>query len=374
MSASFNRRHSRAQQAVPNETFIKKFESAILFQNGAIGDFLMSIFLAELLKKSGCVDHIFIVVPRNYDLLNGLLGNYPYISAVKVSRRTGWFQLLKIIRRPCLVVLQPALGEIPLRVKLIGWFISRGYGSEFVGFQDKSTLCKALFSKTLVYQTDHLYSENIQNVVRSLGAPVLVQAPQLKLAPYLDQIKEWRLHQKPYMVFHPGASVRERSFTTQAAREVVTYVLEKNPEMHVVLSGSETDRQWIEEITKSIQKEDRIITAIGWSLHKLAALIQSAEFYLGIDTGITHLACFVQARVIVAAHCGTAANWLPFYCPTATMLYRLEDEEKVHQSREYLDVRRRGRVKPFGAVPINAIRAVLDECLDCVSTMHRIRV
>jgi hypothetical protein len=46
------------------------------------------------------------------------------------------------------------------------------------------------------------------------------------------------------------------------------------------------------------------------------------------------------------------------------VLYRLEEEEEVHQDKEYLDARRRGRVKPFGMVPMNAICAVLEECLD----------
>ena len=342
----------------------KRFESAILFQNGAIGDFLMAIFLAELLQKSAYVDHVTIVVPRNLNFLKGLIRTYPYISAIEVSRRRGWVQLLKIIRQPCLVILQPTLGEIPLRVKILGWLISRSYGSEFVGFQDKSPVCKALYSKTLVYETDRLYSENIQNIVRSLGAPVLVQAPQLKLTPCLEHIKECGLYQRRYMVFHPGASIRKRSFTAQAVRGVITYVLDKNPEMHVVLSGSGADKRWIEEIRNGIQIKDRIITAIGCSLHKIAALIQSADLYLGIDTGITHLACFLRARVIVAAHSGTATNWLPFYCPTATVLYRLEEEEEVHQDKAYLDARRRGRVKPFGMVPMNAICAVLEECLD----------
>lgn len=341
----------------------KRFESAILFQNGAIGDFLMAIFLAELLQKSGYVDHVTIVVPRNLNFLKGLIGTYPYISAIEVSRRRGWAQLLKMIRRPCLVIVQPALGKIPLRVKILGWLISRSYGSELIGFQDKSRVCKALYSKTFVYETDQLYTENIQNLVRGLGAPVLVQVPQLTLTPCLEHIKECGLYQRRYMVFHPGAFVRKRSFTAQGVGEVITYVLGKNSEMHVVLSGSGEDRQWIEEIKNGIQHTDRIMTAIGCSAQEIAALIRFADLYLGVDTGITHLACFLQARVIVAAHRGTATDWLPFYCPTATVLYRLEDEEGVHQSRVYLDVRRRGRVKPFGTVPVNAICAVLDEFL-----------
>jgi ADP-heptose:LPS heptosyltransferase len=344
----------------------KKFESAILFQNGSIGDFLMSLFLAELLKESKAVDHITIAVPRNFDLLKGLLGSYPYISAVEVSRRSGWVRLFKIGRRRCLVILQPALGRIPLRVKIVAWFLSRGSGSELIGFQDKGPLCKTLYSQTLVYDTNRLYSENIQKIVRSLGAPVRIRIPRLTFALCLEHIKECGLYRTRYMVFHPGASVHERSFTAQAAREVIMYVLDKDPELRVVLSGSEADREWIEEIKASVQMHERIITAAGFSLHKLAALIGFAEFYLGIDTGTTHLACFLQARVIVVAHCGTATNWLPFYCPSATVLYRLKGEEVVHQTREYLAVGGRGRVKPFDTVPMNAVRSALDECLERV--------
>jgi ADP-heptose:LPS heptosyltransferase len=119
-----------------------------------------------------------------------------------------------------------------------------------------------------------------------------------------------------------------------------------------------------------MHKKDRIITAVGYSAQEIAALIQSAELYLGIDTGISHLACFLQARVIVVAHSGTATNWLPFYCPSATVLYRLEEETAVHEGREYLDAHRRGRTKPFGAVSTNAICAVLDRFVGCRDKMH----
>src|SRR6266545_6012402 len=91
--------------------------SAVLFQNGSIGDFLMSIFLAELLQKSGYADHITIVVPRNLNFLRGLIGAYPYISAIEVSRRGGWGQILKMMRHPNLVIIHPTLGKIPFRIK-----------------------------------------------------------------------------------------------------------------------------------------------------------------------------------------------------------------------------------------------------------------
>jgi ADP-heptose:LPS heptosyltransferase len=319
----------------------------------------MSIYLAEMLQKSGYVDHVTIIVPRNLNFLQGLVESYPHISIVEISRRRGWVQLLIMTQGPTLVTIQPTVGTIPLKVKFVAWLLSRRRGSEYVGFQDQGPLCKTLYSKTLVYNTDRLYSENMQSVVRALGAPVLVQVPELKITPDFKPIQTCGLDQRRYMVFHPGASVPKRSFTAQAARDVIEHVLKGNPEMHGVLSGSNSEGNWIEKIRNGIQEKERIVNAIGCSAQQIAAFIQSGQLFVGTDSGITHLACYLRASVIVAAHYGTT-NWLPFYCPSAVVLYRLEEEFTVHQSREYLDAQRRGRIKPLGAVPTHAICAAID--------------
>jgi len=202
----------------------------------------------------------------------------------------------------------------------------------------------------------------MQDVVRAIGAPVLVQAPVLNIVPDFRLVREYGLTPKQYVVFHPGASAPKRSFSIRAAREVIQYVLERNPDVQLVLSGSAAEGKWIEEIKNGIQGKERVISAIGCSAHELATFIQSAKVFVGTDSGITHLAFFLRVPVVVAAHCGTV-NWLPFYCPTATVLYRLSEEKTVHQTRAYLDERRRGRLKPLGTVPTDAICAAVDRLI-----------
>jgi len=336
---------------------------AVVFHNGAIGDFLMCVYLAELLRISGYVDSVIIAVPRNFDFLKGLIGAYPFISAVQVSRHGGLGQLLKVAKRVRLIVLHPTVGHIPLRLKLLGWCFSRFCGAEFVGFQDQGPLCRILYTRALTYNTNQLFIESIHEIIRTLGARIPVQPPALKIVPDFRLVREHGLSPRQYLVFHPGASAAKRSFNLRAAREVIQYVLERNPAMRLVLSGSVAERNWIEEIRNGIPGKERVVSAIGCSAQELAAFIQSTQLFIGTDSGITHLACFLRVPVIVAAHHGTA-NWLPFYCPTATVLYRLEEESAVHQSREYLDAKRRGRLKPFGAVPVDAVCAAIDESLD----------
>ena len=59
---------------------------------------------------------------------------------------------------------------------------------------------------------------------------------------------------------------------------------------------------WIEEIRDGIREKERIVNAIGCSAQQIAAFIQSGQLFIGTDSGITHLACFLRASVIVAAH------------------------------------------------------------------------
>ena len=190
---------------------------------------------------------------------------------------------------------------------------------------------------------------------------------QLRITPDFKRYSNVWLDQRRYMVFHPGASVPKRSFTVQAAREVIEHVLKRNPDLRVVLTGSSPKESGLKKSGMESREKERIINAIGCSAQQIAAFIQSAQFFIGTDSGITHLACFLRASVIVAAHYGTT-NWLPFYCPSAVVLYRLEEEVTVHQSREYLDAQRRGRIKPLGAVPTHAICAAIDRFVGCLGS------
>jgi ADP-heptose:LPS heptosyltransferase len=336
---------------------------AILFHNGAIGDFLMFVFLAEQLQKAGYVDRVTLVGPKNLSFLKGLIGSYPYISAIQLSRYGGGSELLKILGQVSLVIMHPALGRVPARLKLLGWCISRARGVEFIGFREKGCSWNAFYSKTLDYNTDRLYIENIQDIVSALGYSVSVQVPALKIIQDSRPVYASGLNRKRYVVFHPGASAPKRAFSISAARQLVQHVLDRHPAMYLVLSGSNTERNRIENIRSGIRGNERIINALGCPARELAAFIHSAQLFIGTDSGVTHLACFLGVPVIVAAHHGTA-NWLPFYSPNATVLYRLEEEDTVHHSREYLDAHRRGRLKPFGVVPLGAICEVLDKFLD----------
>lgn len=335
-------------------------KGAVLFGSGSIGDFLMFIYLSEMLMRSGSLERITMLVPRNARFLSGLLHEYPYISLAEVSRFKGWGRFCTMLGRPNLVILHPTLGRIPLRVKILAWLLSRTEGSELIGFQDAGPLC-SLYSKTLSYTTDKPYIDTVRDLARAAGSDADRQPPRLRFSPCPDVLETHGLLGKKYVVFHPGASNPRRMFTIDAGAELVAFIRKEYPEMYVVLSGGADESECIRDIMEKAGQE-RVVVAVGTSAKDLASLIQGARLFIGTDTGITHLACFLGAKVLQAAHHGTA-NWLTFYAQRATVLYRLANEEETHTGEEYLQKHAKGVLRPFGAVPVIEVCRLLGNIL-----------
>jgi len=333
---------------------------AVLFQNGSIGDFLMFVHLSELLMENGRFSDVTIVVPRNAAFLRGLVGAYPYLSVLEISSRR-WGAVSNLWAGTKTVLTHPTIGKIPLRVKFLAWLLSRGKGSELIGFQDVGPLCW-LYSRTLTYDTNKPYIDTIRSLARTAGAREDTETPYLRFEDPQEQkvLAVYGIERKKYIMFHPGASNPKRMFTVGDAVELVRFISEKFPDMRIVLSGGQDERQFIERVVHLSGGD--IIVAIGTDAPTIAALIRHTRLFIGTDTGITHLACFLGTRVVEVAHHATM-NWLAFYAPSATVLYRLAGEDAVHTEQSYLKERAAGQLRPFTAVPVTVVRETIGAVL-----------
>lgn len=323
----------------------------VLFQNGGIGDFLMFIFLAEQIWNGGGASHIYIVVPRMGKFFRELIEHYPYISILEISRRhpSSFLKLAQFSFRTTTVLTYATLGRLPMRLKLLAWCMTRFPGSRLVGFQDSGPLCRLLYTQVLTYDTCSNYADVMRTTAHAVGGSVDKSAPRLLVAGHQSLLPS-----QPYVVLHPsaGISARRRSFATDDVLQMCRYILEHHPAMHIYLSSGPEKREWIDSIYAALS-DARVSAVVGMSGQELATLIQHARLYIGPDTGITHLACFVGAPVLEIANYATA-HWLCFYEPSATVLYRLEQERDAHTTREYLEKTAPCVLRPFGDVPAEA--------------------
>jgi ADP-heptose:LPS heptosyltransferase len=341
---------------------MKKFHSAVLFLNAGVGDFLMALYLAEQLKKQGVTEHVVIVVHKGAPFLRGLINGYPYISLIEISfhRPLTLRFLLRIMRPGNLVILPPTIGRFLLRTKFLAWLLAKPDG-KLIGFQDNGPLC-SLYTNVLPYKLDQNFAESMRDVVRALGLTPTENEPRLHIEPSRGILSKVGLaSEQAYVVLHPrGASLR-RQLSLEEVLALIRGILAIRPSLQVVVSGAEHERAEIERIV-SDAKDERVRAAIGATPAELAALINGAELFMGMDTGITHMACFLGQKVLVIAKNATA-NWLPYYAKNATVIYRFAGEEAAHTSEPYMWENQKGKIRPFTDVPMEAVLKELERML-----------
>jgi ADP-heptose:LPS heptosyltransferase/glycosyltransferase involved in cell wall biosynthesis len=324
---------------------------AVIFQNGSIGDFLMYLHLSEALLTSQKYARVTIVVSRNAVLLRKIAAGYPKVRVYEISSK-NWSSLTRLWIGRKTVLVSPTIGKIPLSVKLLVWLLIRGEGSRSIGFQDAGPLCN-WYTQMLQYDTTKLYLEALGDLARAAGIALPSEPPRLRFTTPSQALAKLGLEAKRYIVFHPGASNPKRMFSVDAAVETIRSILSIFPEEAVVVSGGPEERAFVEEIVRAVANT-KVMSAAGVSIEDVVVLVRSAALFIGTDTGITHLACFLGTRVLEVAHNATA-NWLAFYAPNATVLYQLAKDKEAHTGYAYLKEHARGELRPFTTVPIEAI-------------------
>ena len=100
-----------------------------------------------------------------------------------------------------------------------------------------------------------------------------------------------------YIVIHPAANREHRMWDPERFAQFADFC-KKELKLDVIFSGRSSDRPIIEEIT-CLMKEPFFSSVGMTTLEYLLALIKDARFYVGVDTGASHLAAASGMPVIV---------------------------------------------------------------------------
>jgi ADP-heptose:LPS heptosyltransferase len=196
----------------------------------------------------------------------------------------------------------------------------------------------------------------MNDVLRATGIQFRETELRLKINPLTEILERMGLIRKSYVFLHPRGASDRRRLSEGEAEELINFILSTNSERNVLLSGAENEREAIEDMVKSSNDPRRVFSVIGATPSELAALIEGAEIFVGMDTGITHLACFLGKKTLVIAKNATA-NWLPYYNKNATVVYRFKEDEKSRTDEEYMWAHQNDRIRPFGNIPMKDVFA-----------------
>ncbi len=131
-----------------------------------------------------------------------------------------------------------------------------------------------------------------------------------------------------YIVLHPFAATEKRTYPDSLSKALITYLIENFPDVKILLSAGPADVERARRMIDNIGMDDGQVLLMSDlsenDFKREIQIIASAQLYIGIDTGVTHVAAHLNVPMIVL---GNLSNpmWLPTYSNTATVLFSREN-------------------------------------------------
>ncbi len=323
-------------------------QNILYFINGSIGDLLMVLALLEEVHAQDASVRLYIATPRNVALYREFVAAYPYVTILDAGRRSAIHTLWPFLGRKNICITPPTPGRIPLATKLVARLL--GLRGILVGFEDGSPLNRFLYTQTVPHNTTKLYCDLLADLLVPMGLAHRRFVPVFHADPVSGVLARFGLMSHGYVVLHPMGSSRTRSIVGEELRRLIREIKTAAPQLTVALSGSVADGAAF-----GLTEDDDAILATGLAPREIAALIQESALYIGVDTGITHLACTLGARSLILAHNGTP-HWLPYYNAHATVVYKVRDDSaEVYEGRAHLEACRAGRTHYLDRIPESVV-------------------
>jgi len=297
---------------------IRKYDNVLLFTNGAIGDFLMAALCADSIGKKLVGSTISILTPRNAALLRDLFSAYPHVRVYEINRRHFLRLILLVIRKAWqknIVVNQVVFKKIPIHLQLFARLLTMRPGSTYARFTQKDA-----GNGALIFDSRLSAYENLARLVNTQNLNVSLSVPPYRFVRDPRVFERYGLGRSSYVVVHPCAWSASRSLPVTRWADLLRYVTVNFPDLKIVITGSAYDRSFIQKIFDTTSSTVKFVNLAGkLSMMELANIVDGARGYVGVDTGITHLAGVLRKPSVII---GNRSNpyWLPHYNENAVIL------------------------------------------------------
>lgn len=294
----------------------KKYDNVFIFTNGAIGDFLMAGLCADSVGKLLPESDITIITPRNISILRELFPAYPHIKVVEVNRR-NFLHAPKMLAcaawQKNLVVNQGVFKKTPFFVSLLTCLLVLRPGSVHLHFLQKASQRKPKEEGIIVFDYHLPVYENLTRLIRAHGIAISSAVPPYHFISIPNIFERYGITRGSYIVIHPCASSFSRSLPASRWANIFRYIEQNFPETKILVTGSKQDSLFIQKIFDAGVPASSVTNLAGkLSMMELVNIIDGSSGYVGVDTGITHLAGVLQKRSVVIGNLSNPC-WLPSY-------------------------------------------------------------
>ncbi|MEO7166174.1 MAG: glycosyltransferase family 9 protein [Spartobacteria bacterium] len=271
----------------------------LVIRGGALGDFILTLPAIRLLREAFPAAHLEILGYKHIVALAEMSG---YADA---TRSIEYAALARFFSR-----------DADLAPDLIEYF---GSFQQVVSY---------------LFDPDEIFANNLRRAgVRNLiaGSPKITGAehaarqlarPLEKLALYLEdpaavlRPAKARAPGRPTIALHPGSGSESKNWPRERWAEVAKWLLDRD--QHLLLIGGEADAVRFAQL-RSVLPNDKVREAQNLPLPELAAQLQDCTFFLGHDSGISHLAAAVGLPALLLFGPTDPAIWAPANSPVRVL-------------------------------------------------------
>ena len=298
----------------------KTYNNIIFFSNGSIGDFLMTLSFLERVHDVAGDASCVVIVPRMGAFLSDLASSYPYISIYEISKQNPvhFFVLVFKFFQKNLVVTHHTYSRLPSLVKKTARFFALRKGSLFAGFKDMGSMKG--YDVIVSFDSKVSYPENMNTLLRECGLGDTLETEQrLVYRKQESVLNELGLGENEYFVFHPFAA-SAGSLPIDRYSIILNALIKEFPQIVIVITGAGGDVEKVHHILEHVHNKERVRVAMDMGALELLTLVDGGSMYIGVDTGVTHIASFLHKKSVVIGH-QASPSWLPTYNENACILY-----------------------------------------------------
>lgn len=304
---------------------MRHFDTAVVFSNSSVGDFLIALIFCDQLRQASGAKEAYIFVPKQAEQFSLLASSYPYVRVCLLNRSTMHANvrtLFTLARRRTLVVTFPTFGVLPWSIKVLARLLTLSHGSKYVGFLDKSVAPKIWMSRWRTFEPTKSIWENLIEVAGLAGVVLPPATPLFTPPPVAWDALVVRLSlPKSYTVVHMCASTLRRSLPPKRWAGILDTLA---VDLSVLLTGTSADKLFINTVRAMMQRPDAIVDLTAQlSLVELSTVLTHAAVYVGVDTGVSHLAALLRVPSVVVGN-RSNPSWLPAYNPNGVVLTNAE--------------------------------------------------
>lgn len=270
---------------------------------GAIGDVLMVVSAADAVTRVSLSEAI-VATTKNQQAIQELASANPRISVVNIR------SLSFLLGRKKVLLMPSTFGTLPLALKCLA-FGAKLFGHTIVGFRDKGWFQP--YTHTLQFDSEIPFIKNLERQLHTVSETnKIALAPLAVFAPRAQK----KYPKNSYILVHPMPANRKRTLPGRRWSRLLAALQQQHPELKVVVHAAPGERvilqEWLEELSYIDILESE-------SLLRLAGYLADARLYLGVDTGVTHLAGVMGVSSVILGN-NSNPTWLPVYNLNARIL------------------------------------------------------